>query len=113
MATILAVLAQVSVAAGGLTAGRTQSLAGLAIASIGAIVGWLAVARSTGGRQHRRGVVAALAGLIGVVLAVRHLTTASGAIGTGSGKLGAIVALLVAMFAAALGGLAVARARRR
>lgn len=113
MATILAVLAHVSVAAGGLTAGRAQSLAGLAIASIGAIVGWLAVARSTGGRQHRRGVVAALAGLLGVVLAVRHLTTATGAIGTGSGKLGAIVALLVAFLAAALGGLAVARARRR
>jgi hypothetical protein len=56
--------------------------------------------------------VALLAGLIGVVLSGLHLATATGAIGTGSGKLGAIVALVVGLIGMTLGGLAIARAPR-
>jgi hypothetical protein len=47
-----------------------------------------------------------------MVLSGLHLATATGAIGTGSGKLGSIVALVVGLIGVALGGLAIARARR-
>src|SRR5215207_5477629 len=112
MTSILVFLAQAPVAAGDITAGRAQSLAGLAVALIAVIIGGLALARSAGGKRRSRGIVALIVGLIGVVLSGRHLATATGAIGTGSGKAGAIVALVVALIGMALGALAIARARR-
>ncbi|MEQ1872047.1 MAG: DUF6223 family protein [Vicinamibacterales bacterium] len=95
----------------GITTGRAQALVGLGIALIGAIVGGLALARSAGDSRRIRGLVAVIAGLIGTILSGIHLANATGAIGTGSGKLGAIVALVVGLIGVALGGLAVARAR--
>lgn len=112
MASVLVSLAHASVAAGGITAGRAQSLVGLAVGLIGVIMGGRALARSAGGKRRGRGIVALIAGLLGMVLSGLHLATATGAIGTGSGKLGSIVALVVGLIGVALGGLAIARARR-
>lgn len=49
---------------------------------------------------------------MGMVLAGLHLATATGAIGTGSGRAGAIVALVLGLIGIVLGGLARARGRR-
>ena len=54
-------------------------------------------------------LVAALVGLIGVVIGALALRSA-GRIGTGSGRLGAIVALVAGLIGMALGGLVVATA---
>jgi hypothetical protein len=51
-------------------------------------------------------------GLLGVILSGVRLATATGAIGTGSGRLGAIVALVVGLIGTVLGGVALARFRR-
>jgi hypothetical protein len=110
MQSVLASLAQVSVAAGVITSGRAQSLVVTAVALISVVAGGMAVARPGDGR--RRAAVAIAAGLIGLVLAGLHLATATGAIGTGSGRLGAIVALIAALIGTGLGGLALARSRR-
>jgi hypothetical protein len=112
MASILGSFVHASVSAGGITAGRAQALAGLAVGLIGVIMGGRALARSAGSKRRGRGVVALIAGLIGMVASGLQLATASGAIGTGAGKLGAIVALVVGLIGTALGGLAIARARR-
>jgi hypothetical protein len=106
----LTILAQV--AAGGLTRGRALALAGLAVGIVGVVLGARALGRSAGADRRRKGIVALVVGLIGAGLAGLHLATASGAIGTGSGKLGAIVALLVSLVANALGWLAITRSRR-
>lgn len=58
-------------------------------------------------------VVAALMGLIGVVIGGLALFRPAGRFGTASGRLGAIVALVVGLIAVAVGGLALARSRRR
>jgi Family of unknown function (DUF6223) len=47
-----------------------------------------------------------------MVLSGLHLARSSGGIGTGSGRLGAIVALVVGLIGTVLGGLALARSRR-
>ena len=47
-----------------------------------------------------------------MIASVVRLATSTGGIGTGSGRLGAIVALMVALFGTVLGGLALARSRR-
>jgi len=112
MASILISVVHASVAAGDITAGRAQALAALAVGLIGVIAGGLALARPAHGKRRGRGIVALIAGLFSMVASGRHLATATGAIGTGSGKLGALVALVVGLIAMALGGLAIARARR-
>jgi len=108
MANVTVLLAS---AVSGITSGRAQSLVGLAVALIGVTLGVLAL-RSTGSKRRSRGIVALIAGLIGVALSGLRLATATGAIGSGSGKLGAIVALVVGLIGVALGWLAIARARR-
>ena len=51
-------------------------------------------------------------GLIGMVLSVVHLGTSTSGFGTGGGRAGAIVALVLALIGMSLGGLALARSRR-
>ncbi len=55
-------------------------------------------------------IVAAVLGLIGVVIGGLALTRPAGRFGTGSGRLGAIVALAAGLIGMALGGLVVATA---
>jgi hypothetical protein len=92
----------VSLAAAGITLGRAQSLVGLAVGLISVAVGMLA-------RERRgRALVALILALIGIVFSGVRVATA-GAIGTGSGRLGAIVALAVALIGAVVAGRALAR----
>jgi hypothetical protein len=97
-----------------LTAGRTQSLVALVVALTSVVLGVLALARSAGGPGPQRGwaITALVVGLIAMILGGRHLASATGPIGSGSGRLGAIVAVAVALVGAVLGALALVRARR-
>ena len=94
----------VSLAVVGVTAGRAQSLVGLAVGLVSVVVGALA------GARRGRATAAVVAGLIGVLWSAMRLVN-SGPIGSGGGRLGAIVALAVALIGTVLGGRALARAR--
>jgi len=92
-------------AVSGVTAGRAQSLLGLAMGLISVVVG------ARAGARRGRATVALVAGLIGVVWSGVRLAN-SGPIGSGGGRLGAIVALAVALIGAVVAVRALARARR-
>lgn len=81
----------------GITAGRARSLAGVFVGLICLIVGWRAKSRSSKGENTRGSAILALVlGAIGLVLSVMHLILTAGAVfGSGSGKAGAIVAILL------------------
>ena len=93
----------------GITAGRARSLVGGVVSLISLVIGGLALVRN--GRAGA--IVALVLGLIGIVLSVVHLGGSTGGFGTGSGRAGAIVALVLGLIGTNLGGLALARARRR
>jgi hypothetical protein len=57
-------------------------------------------------------IVAAVVGLISVVIGGLALARSAGGIGTGNGRGGAIVALVVGLIGMVLGGLVLARFRR-
>ncbi|MBD0378688.1 DUF6223 family protein [Paenibacillus sedimenti] len=59
-----------------------------------------------------RTIVAAVVGLIGIVLAGLHLVNTTGGFGTGNGRAGAIVAIVVGLIGLVLAGLSLARSRR-
>jgi hypothetical protein len=84
--------------------GRAQSLLGLAVGLISVVFGALA------GARRGRATVALVAGLIGVVWSGVRVAS-GGPIGSGGGRLGAIVALAVALIGTVVGGRALARAR--
>ena len=93
----------------GMTSGRLVATLSAVLALIGVVMGGIAVFRPTTPAHLRMGAM--VAGLIGVVVGGIRVMTASG-IGTGGGRAGAIVALVLGLIAVALGGLAHVRARR-
>lgn len=88
-----------------ITSGRARALVAAAVGLISLIIGAFALARSTG-RVWSMGAL--VVGLIGTILSVVHLST-SGGFGTGGGRAGAIVGLVLALIGMILGGLALAR----
>ncbi|MCZ7440359.1 DUF6223 family protein [Micromonospora sp. WMMC241] len=80
----------------------------LSLASV--IIGGLAVSRP--GTGHRRTLLALATGAVGLVLSALHLATTTGGFGTGQGRAGAIVGVVLGVVGVGLGGLALARARR-
>jgi hypothetical protein len=93
--------------------GRTGANMALLLALVGVVVGVLAI-RSVGRFGGRAGAMAALAfGLTGAILAVVHLARTVDGFGTGNGRAGAIIALVLAQIGVNLGGLVLARIRRR
>jgi len=64
----------------------------------------------TNGRA--RAIMAAVVGLISLVVGGLALARSAGRIGTGNGRAGAIVALVLGLIGMNLGGLALARSRR-
>ena len=93
----------------GITAGRAKALAGVVVALTSLVIGWRAkVVYSRGKGNIRTGaMVALLLGLISIGLSIMHLMTSAGAVfGSGSGKAGAIFALVPALIGITLGGLA-------
>ncbi len=88
----------------GMTPGRARSLAGGAVAVLSLIVGLRARRKSaTNTSNWRSWAMASLAlGVVAVVLSVLHLVNTTGGFGTGGGKAGAIIALLVAFIGVVL-----------
>jgi membrane protein CcdC involved in cytochrome C biogenesis len=88
------ILLQVS----GLTSGRTATILPMLLGLISVILVFTTrynVANQYSTKRNKA-LIAIVAGLISIVLAGIHLAQAQGAFGTGSGKLGAIVALILA-----------------
>ena len=92
----------------GMTEGRARANIAAAVGLISAIAGATALIRSAG----RTGIAAVVLGLIAIVLSVVHLATFTGGFGTGGGRAGAMVALVLGLLGISLGGFAVARSRR-
>jgi hypothetical protein len=105
-----------AVAAWALTSGRIAASAAAAMGLIGAAIGGVAVARTSGragSASGRRGAIAALVlGPIGLAVGGLVVVTANGGLGTGNGLGGGVVAMVVGLIATALGGLALGRSRR-
>jgi hypothetical protein len=99
-----------------LTPERIAASVAAVVGLIGAVVGGLALARSTGRigtANGRRGAIVALVlGPIGLAIGGLVVATADGGLGTGNGLGGGVVAMMVGLIGMALGGLALARARR-
>lgn len=90
----------------GITTGRAKALVGLAAGLISLAIGWWAKLRSAKGTGsvRTRVVVALVLGITGIVLSIVHLSTSAGAVfGSGSGKAGAIFALLLSLIGITLG----------
>src|SRR5688572_21252725 len=92
----------------GITAGRARSLVSVALGLISLIIGWRAVSTSSG---RKLTIAAFVLGLVAIVLSAMHLATISGGFGTGGGKAGAIVALVLGFIGMALGGVALLRSK--
>jgi hypothetical protein len=97
----------------GITTGRARSLVGVALGLISVIIGWRIKRRvAVSGESLRKWTTATLVlGLGAVILSVIHLTTISGGFGTGGGKAGAIVALVLGFIGMSLGGVALLRSK--
>lgn len=95
----------------GITAGRAKSLVGGVLALVSLVVGWRANkvgSGMTGPSRNKRtqATIALSLGGIAIILSLVHLSSSASAVfGSGSGKAGAIVALVLALIGASLGGL--------
>ena len=83
----------------GITAGRARALVGGVFGLASLIVG-LRAKRS--GRLW--GIIALMLGIMAVILSVIHLANLTGGFGTGGGKAGAIVALVLGLIGCILSG---------
>ena len=84
----------------GITAGRAVALAEGVLGLMSLIIGWRAKARYI----KPMAKLALALGTIAIILSVIHLATAAGAVfGSGSGKAGSIVALVLAVTGSILG----------
>lgn len=96
------------------TTGRLWSIVAGLLGLTGLIIGLLALnrsARRTNSAQ-RMGTVALILSLICIALSVFHLARTTGGFGTGKGRAGAIVALVIGLTGIIFSRLAVARSRR-
>jgi hypothetical protein len=97
-----------------ITVWRLASIVNGILGLISIVIGRQALARSTGpmGSRRPKAIAALVAGLICVTFSVLHLFLSTGGFGTGSGKLGAIVAMVVGLTGTSLGATALARSQR-
>lgn len=94
----------------GITTGRAKALIAGAIGLICLILGWRAKARLI----RKVAMVSVMLGLIGIALSIVHLSTSAGAVfGSGSGKAGAIVALILSLTGISLAWLALKKLNER
>jgi Family of unknown function (DUF6223) len=96
-----------------LSAGRIGAIVSVLVGLVGAISGGLAVARSQRGNPRRRAILALVLGPISMLAGGFVVVTAGGGLGTGHGLGGGVVAMMVGLIGVALGGLALARSRRK
>jgi hypothetical protein len=91
----------------GLTAARAKSLMGVAVGLISLTIGWRVKKHRPVQSGRRTWAMIALGlGLVAIILGVVHLAGNTGGFGTGGGKAGAIVALIVGLTGAVMNGLA-------
>lgn len=96
------------------TTGRLWSIVAGLLGLIGLIIALMALARAAR-RTHsaqRMGTVALVLGSICIALSVFHLARTTGGFGTGKGRAGAIVALVIGLTGIIFSRLAVTRSRR-
>jgi len=97
----------------GLTPMRSRSLVGVALALASLVISWGARRRAAAGigNKGRNGAIVALScGAIAIVLSIIHLYITAGAVfGSGSGKAGAIFALLLGLTGIMSSGLVLRR----
>jgi hypothetical protein len=99
-----------------LTPGRRGSLVGGAVGLVSVVLAGLSLAwpmgsGNSGSTRRFAAVVAVAAGLAGLFLGTRHLAQATGGFGSGSGRLGAIVAIILSIGGMAAAGLTLIRSR--
>jgi hypothetical protein len=93
----------------GITLMRGRSLVGIGLGLLSVVIGWRARKRSSegigkGGRNGAK--IALLMGGIALVLSVIHLNISAGAVfGSGSGRAGAIFALILSLVGIGLSGM--------
>jgi hypothetical protein len=98
----------------GITAGRAKSLVGGVLGLISLIIGWRAKVRLANNHSAKSLAITALVlGLVAIGLSVAHLVNVTGGFGTGGGKAGAIVALVLGVVGSTLGGLALQTKRKQ
>lgn len=111
---LLAALQSTDVGAYDWTVGRIWATSAALLAVAGAVIGGIALARSSRRTGGRKGTwVALTAGLIAVAVGALNLAVADGGPGTGNGVVGGGVAIVVGLIALVLGGLALTRSRVR
>jgi hypothetical protein len=94
--------------------GRIGAIVAGLLALTGLLIGAQALRRQKAGADTgRRGAVAALvAGLVGIIIGTTVVATSAGGLGTGNGRGGGYVAIILGTIALILGSLALTRARR-
>lgn len=100
----------------GLVAAGYELGVGRTVPSLAAVVGLVSVVLAVAAllRRRRAAAVAALVlGPVSALVGAVHGANAAGGLGTGNGLAGAVIAVLVGLIGTGLGGLAVVRARRR
>jgi hypothetical protein len=97
-----------------ITVWRLASIVNAILGLISIVIGRQALVRSTAPISPRRpkAIAALVVGLICVSFSILHLLLSTGGFGTGSGKLGAIVAMVVGVTGTSLGAVALARSQR-
>lgn len=89
----------------GITSGRARAIGGALLGLVSVIMGWRA--RRGKGNNRLLAIIALILGGITIIVSVIHLYTSAGAVfGSGSGKAGAIVALVLGIAGSASGGMA-------
>jgi hypothetical protein len=77
----------------GMTSGRARSLIGVGLALVSVVVGWRVKKRP--GNNRVWAFIALAAGILGMLVSIMQLAKNTGGFGTGGGKAGAIVALIL------------------
>lgn len=96
----------------GIAQGRLTSIIAGLVALISIIMGVLALRSSASASFKKRiGTLSIVLGSLSAFLSLIHLANSTGGFGTGSGKAGAIVAIILGMIGTTLGGMALSRSR--
>ena len=92
---------------------RLIAIAAALIGLVSIIIARQALSRAARNINSRsRAIVSLVAGLTAILAGVLHLANTTGGFGTGKGRAGAIVALLIGIAGVILSGLALVRSRR-
>lgn len=87
----------------GITSGRARSLVGGVLALASVIIGWRFRRDSPGSRTWVGGAL--VLGILAILLSVTHLAITTGGVGTGGGKAGAVVAIVLGTAGIVISGL--------